>query len=80
MDGKAGGQARRERASQTPYNTGVVAADLWAARTRRTATPLQLPVACRGVRPQYLGANAEDIFHYHRDLLHELVAARRARV
>ena len=47
---------------------------------RRTATRLQLPVACRGVRPQYLGANAEDVFYYHSDLLHELVAARRARV
>ena len=38
MGGKAGGQTRRERASQTPYKTDVVAAALWAARTRRTAT------------------------------------------
>jgi hypothetical protein len=76
IDGKAGGQARRERASQTPYKTGVVAAALWAARTRRTATRLQLPVACRGVHPQYLGANTEDIFHHYGGRLHELVPFR----
>ena len=45
MDGQAGSQARREQASQTPYKTDVVAAALWAVRTRRTATRLQ---SCSG--------------------------------
>src|SRR5438045_2568892 len=47
---------------------------------RATGAWLQLPVACRLARPQYLGANAEDIFHHYSHLLHELVAACRARL
>jgi hypothetical protein len=35
-----------------------------------------LPVACRGVHPQHLGANTEDIFHHYGGRLHELVPFR----
>jgi hypothetical protein len=75
--GREGRRPSEAGASESnAYKTGVVAAALWAARTRRTATRLQLPVACRGVHPQYLGANTEDIFHHYGGRLHELVPFR----
>lgn len=44
------------------------------------AARLQLPVACCIMRQQYLEANVEDVFHHYSNLLHELVAACRARL
>src|SRR5206468_12231810 len=94
MDGKAGRPSKRERASQTPYKNEcsthgagrrpserATGAWLHHSRTRTVAAVS----ARRSLRQSKTAAtdhagNAEDIFHYHGDRLHQFATACRTRL